>query len=108
MRGCFHPGASALSREVIPLKDGKTVTGIQMIQAMLKYIWPKDDTAVRDRVKLAVLLLVGAKLMNVTVPFIFKYSVDYLNVGGTLNMETAPATVATVASSLLLGCKYNL
>lgn len=93
---------------MIPLKGQETVTGMQMIQAMLKYIWPKDDKAVRDRVKLALLLLVGAKLTNVTVPFIFKYSVDYLNVGGTLNMETAPATVATVASSLLLGCKLML
>lgn len=76
-----------------------------MIHAMLKYIWPKDDKAVRDRVKVALSLLVVAKLLNVTVPFIFKYSVDYLNVGGTLNMETAPETVVTVATSLLLGCK---
>lgn len=105
VRGCFHPGASALSRDVVPLKGGKEVTGTQMIQAMLKYIWPKDDKAVRDRVKVALYLLVSAKLLNVTVPFIFKYAVDYLNAGSTLNMETAPETVATVATSLLLGCK---
>lgn len=105
-RGCFHPGASALSREAIPLKDGQTVTGTQMIQAMLKYIWPKDDKSVRDRVKVALSLLVCAKLLNVTVPFIFKYSVDYLNAGGSLNMETAPETITTVLTSLLLGCKY--
>lgn len=105
VRGCFHPGASVLSREDIPLKSGEVVTGMQMIQAMLRYIWPKDDKSVRDRVKLALSLLVGAKLLNVTVPFIFKYSVDYLNAGGTLNMNTAPETVATIATSLLLGCK---
>lgn len=46
--------------------------------------------------------------MNVTVPFIFKYSVDYLNAGAALNMDTAPQTVATVAISLLLGCRYNI
>lgn len=105
VRGCFHPGASALSRETIPLQSGQTVTGTQMIQAMLKYIWPRDDKSVRDRVKVALSLLVGAKLLNVTVPFIFKYSVDYLNQGGNFNMETAPETVATVVTSLLLGCK---
>ncbi|XP_076271132.1 ATP binding cassette subfamily B member 7 isoform X2 [Rhynchophorus ferrugineus] len=54
-------------------------------------------------VKLAVSLLIGAKIMNVSVPFIFKYSVDYLNAGAALNMDTAPQTVATVATSLLLG-----
>lgn len=76
-----------------------------MIQAMLHYIWPKDDKAIRDRVTLAVGLLIGAKLMNVGVPFILKYSIDYLNAANTLNMNSAPATVATVATSMLIGCK---
>lgn len=104
-RGCFHPGASVLSRETIPLQGAPPITGVQMVQAMLRYIWPKDDQKIRDRVKLALSLLIGAKVLNVTVPFIFKYSVDYLNAGSTLNMETAPETVLTVATSLLLGCK---
>lgn len=71
---------------------------------MLQYIWPKDNKSVRDRVTLAVGLLIGAKLLNVSVPFIFKYSIDYLNSAGTLNLETAPATVATYATTLLIGC----
>ncbi|GJQ70213.1 ABCB7 [Trypoxylus dichotomus] len=103
VRGCFHPGASGLSRENIQLTDKGPITGQEMIKAMLLYIWPKDDAAIRNRVSLAVSLLVGAKIMNVAVPFIFKYSVDYLNVGSTLNMDSAPATVLTVATSLLLG-----
>lgn len=76
-----------------------------MIVAMLQYIWPKEDKAVRDRVKLAVGLLIGAKVVNVAVPFLFKYSVDYLNVAGQLNVETAANTASTVAVSLLLGCR---
>lgn len=103
-RGCFHPGASVLSRETLPV-DGKPVTGVQMIQGMLQYIWPQDDKAIRDRVTLAVGLLISSKLMNVAVPFVFKYSIDYLNAANTINMDSAPATVATVGTSLLLGCK---
>lgn len=76
-----------------------------MIKGMLQYIWPKDDKAIRDRVTLAVGLLIGAKLVNVSVPFIFKYSIDYLNSAGTLNLNSAPSTVAAVATSLLIGCK---
>ncbi|XP_066253911.1 iron-sulfur clusters transporter ABCB7, mitochondrial-like [Euwallacea similis] len=104
-RGCFHPGASTLSRESLSLDGGKPVTGTQMIVAMLQYIWPKDNKDIRDRVKLAVSLLVGAKLLNVCVPFMFKYSVDYLNeqTGSILTMNSAPETVATVLTSLLLG-----
>nr|CAI5835197.1 unnamed protein product [Callosobruchus analis] len=102
VRGCFHPGASVISRETLPL-DNQKVTGTQMVQAMLQYIWPKNDQQIRDRVKLSVALLVSAKIVNVSVPFLFKYVVDYLNVNSTLNMESAPTTVATVATSLLLG-----
>ncbi|XP_060517445.1 iron-sulfur clusters transporter ABCB7, mitochondrial isoform X2 [Cylas formicarius] len=103
-RGCFHPGASTLSRESLPL-GSKPVSGTQMVGAMLQYIWPKDNKEIRNRVTLAVSLLVGAKLLNVCVPFIFKYSVDYLNLnaGGVLNMDSAPQTLATVATSILLG-----
>lgn len=77
-----------------------------MLTAMLQYIWPADDKNTRDRVKLAVGLLIGAKMLNVCVPFMFKYSIDYLNASGTLTLTTAPETVVTVATSMLLGCKY--
>ncbi|CAH1117405.1 unnamed protein product [Phaedon cochleariae] len=102
-RGCFHPGSSVLSREDVPLKSRAPLTGTEMIQAMMQYIWPEHDKSIRDRVKLALSLLVAAKVMNVCVPFVFKYSVDYLNAGATLNMDSAPETVATIATSLLLG-----
>ncbi|XP_074039778.1 ATP binding cassette subfamily B member 7 [Leptinotarsa decemlineata] len=103
VRGCFHPGASVLSRESLPLKDQDVVSGRQMMQSMLQYIWPKDDKMIRDRVKLAVGLLIAAKAANVCVPFTFKYAVDYLNASSTLNMDSAPETATTIAISLLVG-----
>ncbi|KAJ8978515.1 hypothetical protein NQ317_002419 [Molorchus minor] len=103
VRQCFHPGASVLSREALPLNSKPPMTGIEMIQGMLQYIWPKDDKTIRDRVKLAVYLLVGAKVANITVPFIFKYAVDYLNAGAVLNMDTAPQTAASVLVTILIG-----
>lgn len=102
VRECFHPGASVLSRDSLNISSDP-VSGKQMVSSMLQYIWPKDDKMVRDRVTLALGLLIGAKLMNVAVPFIFKYSIDYLNAANTLNMDTAPGTVLTVSTSLLLG-----
>lgn len=104
-RGCFHPGASILSSETVKVEAKQPVTGTQMVAAMLQYIWPKEDKAVRDRVKLAVGLLIGAKVLNVAVPFLFKYAVDYLNVAGQLNVDTAASTVTTVATCVLLGCR---
>ncbi|KAF5282770.1 hypothetical protein FQR65_LT02767 [Abscondita terminalis] len=102
-RGCFHPGSGSLSRDPIDINVNSTVTGRDMIGAMLRYIWPADDKATRKRVILAVELLVGAKLLNIAVPFIFKFAVDGLNHGGLLNMDSPPETILTVSTCLLLG-----
>ncbi|KAJ3654714.1 hypothetical protein Zmor_013885 [Zophobas morio] len=103
VRECFHPGATAISRDSLPLTGKNVVTGPQMVGAMLQYIWPKDNKAIRDRVTLAVGLLISAKVLNVSVPFILKYSIDYLNSAGTLNLDSAPAAITAVATSLLIG-----
>ncbi|KAJ8958824.1 hypothetical protein NQ318_019585 [Aromia moschata] len=77
------------------------VTGTEMIQAMLQYIWPKDDNMIRNRVKLAVSLLIGAKILNVTVPFIFKYVVDYLNAGGGVEYGHCPSDYGDCVNELV-------
>ncbi|XP_017876686.1 ATP-binding cassette sub-family B member 7, mitochondrial isoform X1 [Ceratina calcarata] len=109
-RDCFHPGVTTLSREGIEFQEKESVTSSNMIKAMLRYIWPRDDPDIRRRVKVAVSLLVGAKVLNVAVPFIFKYAIDTLNTQhaantghALLSLDTAPETVATVATSLLVG-----
>ncbi|XP_043784144.1 iron-sulfur clusters transporter ABCB7, mitochondrial isoform X1 [Apis laboriosa] len=109
-RDCFHPGVSSLSRECIHFQEKEPIKSKNMIRAMLRYIWPEDDPEIRKRVKIAVGLLISAKALNVGVPFIFKYAIDilndqYMSTTGTtiLNMETAPETVATVITSLLIG-----
>ncbi|XP_076281712.1 ATP binding cassette subfamily B member 7 isoform X2 [Lasioglossum baleicum] len=90
--------------------DREPVTASNMVKAMLRYIWPEDDPDIRNRVKVALGLLAGAKILNVAVPFIFKYGIDTLNAqsiaaggSGVLSVGTAPETVATVATSLLIG-----
>ncbi|KAA0190232.1 hypothetical protein HAZT_HAZT007127, partial [Hyalella azteca] len=62
------------------------------------------------RVTGAMSLLVGAKLVNVQVPFIFKDAVNFLNdqTGGALGMSTAPEAVLTTATALMLGCFNEL
>lgn len=64
----------------------------------------QDDQNVRRKVTTAIGLLVGAKILNVTVPFIFKYAIDGLNLG--LNMNTPVDTVLTAATSLMIACEF--
>ncbi|KAJ0179659.1 hypothetical protein K1T71_004250 [Dendrolimus kikuchii] len=94
----------------INLADAKPVTGADMFRGMLEYVWPKDNKMIRDRVMLSLSLLFGAKVMNVTVPFLFKYAVDEVNHIATtptgdalMGMATVPQALGTTAFSLLLG-----
>lgn len=67
----------------------------------------QDDKDIRNRVRVAVGLLVGAKVLNVGVPFLFKQAIDTLNGNGMLGVGSAPETVVTMATALLVGCKIH-
>uniref|UniRef100_A0AAQ4NQZ2 Iron-sulfur clusters transporter ABCB7, mitochondrial n=1 Tax=Gasterosteus aculeatus aculeatus TaxID=481459 RepID=A0AAQ4NQZ2_GASAC len=81
------------------------VNSTQILSAMLSYVWPKDRPDLRARVAISLGLLAGAKMTNVTVPFMFKYAVDELNQmsGHMLHLNDAPTTVATMATAMLIG-----
>ncbi|KAF2772629.1 ABC transporter-like protein [Teratosphaeria nubilosa] len=67
----------------------------RIIKDMSQYLWPKDDMGARFRVGLSVALLVGAKVLNVQVPFYFKTIVDSMNI----DFAAVGGTVATVAGA---------
>ncbi|KAK6357261.1 Iron-sulfur clusters transporter atm1, mitochondrial [Orbilia javanica] len=69
-----------------------------ILKDMVHYIWPKDNLGIRVRVALALGLLIGAKLLNVQVPFYFKSIVDSLNIDFT----HVGGTAAAVAGSIIL------
>ncbi|XP_063605060.1 iron-sulfur clusters transporter ABCB7, mitochondrial-like isoform X1 [Penaeus indicus] len=104
VRNCFHPGASALSREYVGV-SAKEVTGREMLGALASYVWPKGNMAVKGRVLTALSLLIGAKLLNVQVPFIFKDGINYLNehTGNLLTVADPASAVAATAVSLMIG-----
>jgi len=101
-RTCYHPGASALARDDTGLK-GKKVTGTEMVKGLGRHIWPADNPEVKTRVVGALTLLVSAKVLNTSVPFIFKHVVDTLNATNALNLDTPDAAITTLVSATLLG-----
>lgn len=51
-------------------------------------------------------MVMHTQMLNVQVPFFFKYAVDYYN---KLPALTSPeGTILTVGTAMLLGCMYNL
>ncbi|PVD28166.1 hypothetical protein C0Q70_10751 [Pomacea canaliculata] len=101
----WHPGASNLTpQELQGLSDAKTPSGREIVQSMFTYIWPKDNYGIKVRVIAALSLLVGSKLVNVQVPFIFKYGVDYLNdTSNFLNLADPSNTLFTAGVAIMIG-----
>jgi ATP-binding cassette subfamily B (MDR/TAP) protein 7 len=93
-----------------PLLQEQTLTNKEQRKAdwaimkeMSRYLWPKDNLGTRFRVGLSVGLLVGAKLLNVQVPFYFKSIVDSMNI----DFAAVGGTATTVAGSMIVACKLD-
>ncbi|XP_057848038.2 ABC transporter B family member 25, mitochondrial isoform X3 [Cryptomeria japonica] len=77
----------------------KSVADIHILNTLAKYLWLKDNPEFRLRILVALGLLVGAKVLNVQVPFLFKLAIDGLSVAvGASN----PAVAAVVSNSTVL------
>lgn len=95
---CFHTGRALFSSSASvgttageparkPTGDdvGKTVIveeqigDMKILKTLAKNLWLKDNAEFRYRVAIAMGLLIGAKVMNVQVPFLFKLAVDWLS-----------------------------
>ncbi|XBW36892.1 hypothetical protein QEN19_002471 [Hanseniaspora menglaensis] len=75
----FH--FSRLNKQAKKPNESKTqnVSEIKILKTLFKYIWPKDNWKVRVRVVIAFSLLIGAKVLNIEVPFFFKQIIDDMN-----------------------------
>ena len=86
------------------------MTDYELVRKLGGYIWPRGDgteeRGVRRRVRLAMGLMVGSKVINTTVPFIFSHAVDSLNSPETLIPGVVIGTLASygVARAAALGC----
>jgi len=67
------------------------------LRSLLPYLWPPGETDVKLRVVAALLLLVAAKVANVTVPLFYAQAVD------ALAPASGAAAVAAVPVALILG-----
>ncbi|KAE8835911.1 hypothetical protein HRS9139_04009 [Pyrenophora teres f. teres] len=104
----IKPAADAQASKVVkadPLLQEQVLTNKEqrkadwaIIKEMSQYLWPKDNLGTRFRVGLSVGLLVGAKLLNVQVPFYFKSIVDAMNI----DFAAVGGTATTVAGSMII------
>ncbi|KAG0669544.1 Iron-sulfur clusters transporter atm1, mitochondrial [Maudiozyma exigua] len=79
-----------------------TISELKILRDLFKYIWPSGDNKVKSRVLIALSLLIGAKLLNVQVPFFFKQTIDAMNV------EWGDPTIALPAAIGLTIFSYGI
>ncbi|KAF3388949.1 Iron-sulfur clusters transporter atm1 [Penicillium rolfsii] len=91
------PKKDLLSESAIEKREQRRADWAIM-REMARYLWPKDDWGTKLRVGTALSLLVGAKILNVEVPFYFKNIVDSMNV----DFATLGGTAYTVAGSMII------
>jgi ATP-binding cassette, subfamily B, heavy metal transporter len=70
---------------------GRLIDGFKALKGLIPYLWPRDSLELRLRVVAAVLLLVGAKTVNIGVPFLYKHAVDTLS--GKFGLVVVPVTI---------------
>ncbi|CAA3029745.1 ABC transporter B family member 25, mitochondrial [Olea europaea subsp. europaea] len=79
--------------------SGGQLPDTEIFATLAKYIWMKDNLELRLRVIAALGLLVGAKVLNVQVPFLFKLAVDWLT---TATGNASALAEFTAANSTVL------
>lgn len=68
----------------------------KMLRSLLVTIWPKNKPSFKVRVVIALLLLIGSKLLNVQVPFFFKSIIDEMNVDWSDQLGTLGTVMGTM------------
>ncbi|KAH0906735.1 hypothetical protein HID58_038562 [Brassica napus] len=97
--------------KTVALESESAMADMKILRTLAGYLWMKDNPEFRFRVITALGFLVGAKVLNVQVPFLFKLAVDWLasatGTGDSMSAFVAsnPSLVAAFAtpSAVLIG-----
>ena len=93
--GIVKGPAKDLGPPDLPSSSIELLSDYQVLKEVWTYIKPSTSKETSRRVSAAVALLIGSKLLNVQVPFLFKYAIDTLTQDPT---GTTPATVLGIAA----------
>ncbi|KAB5530257.1 hypothetical protein DKX38_020338 [Salix brachista] len=97
--GVANKAPSSSSVTTATNKPDQQIADTRILRTLASYLWMKDNPEFRLRVVLALGFLVGAKVLNVQVPFLFKLAVDWLT---TATGNAAALASFTTANSTLL------
>ncbi len=85
-----HWASAAVHGGDTALREATAGDQLKALRTLGPYLWPKGEPALRTRVVLALVLVLAAKLFNVTIPFLLKRAVDALTPHGHGALIAAP------------------
>jgi ATP-binding cassette subfamily B protein len=80
---------------------GRFKDELRALRWLAPHLWPKNAFELRVRVVLAVLFMVAGKLINISVPFLYKHAVDALAPGRALIVVPVAIIVAYGVARLM-------
>ncbi|GMI96895.1 ABC transporter of the mitochondrion 3, STARIK 1, ATP-binding cassette B25 [Hibiscus trionum] len=84
--------------------EKKQAADMHILRTLAGYLWMKGNLEFRLRVMTALGFLVGAKILNVQVPFLFKLAVDWLTTpNATAIANSTLAAVFVTPAAVLIG-----
>lgn len=89
------------NKPAVSAPSNNQVADMKILRTLASYLWMKDNVEFRLRVITALGFLVGAKVLNVQVPFLFKLAVDWLNNDNANANSILLALFATPAAVLI-------
>src|SRR5258707_1881972 len=87
-------GRSSISG--LPEPKEKLAEGLRALRGLGPYLWPRDSIELRARVVLALALLIAGKLVNITVPLLYKQAVDALSGTGSASAGIIAVPVGVI------------
>lgn len=102
MRSLSGPSSSRQAQAPFDVKLTHTTDHWTVFKGLLPYIWPEGRHDLRRNVVLAVLVLVAAKLVTITIPIVFKEVVDVLTGEATGRSALSAMSLAIGALGLIV------
>src|SRR5271165_5353541 len=84
-----------------PRQAGRLKDELRALRSLGPYLWPRNSLQLRARVTLAVGFLIAGRLLNISVPFLYKHAVDALSPSRAIIVVPAALIVAYGAARVM-------
>jgi ABC-type transport system involved in Fe-S cluster assembly fused permease/ATPase subunit len=91
----------------LPEPDERLGEGLRALKGLGPYLWPRDAFELRARVVLALALLIAGKLVNITIPLIYKEAVDALTVPSPGAIAVPIAMILAYGAARVMSQGFN-